>query len=198
MSEIIRRSVVLNNHFDCIRMITNKAYPTMPQTMKNFMSVDDLFQDCVLELRLKVHKYDASRSRFVTFIYLVLRSYLNRQRDRYGRQKRSGTIVEFDSTVHGVRVAKQVEDENTDEAVRLFLEVYSYLSPRLQTEVRKWFFTRFSHTHNRMAHARTFVVFRRIAHHHGLTEQHCLIIMFDKAVQLRIKRQICTCVRRYI
>ena len=113
MPEIIRRSVVLDNHFDCIRKITNKAFPSMPQAMKDFMSVDDLFHDCIVELRLKAHKYDATRSRFVTFIYLVLRSYLNRQRDRYGRQKRSGSTVEFDSTIHGLDVTKRMDIVNT-------------------------------------------------------------------------------------
>ncbi|KKL59972.1 hypothetical protein LCGC14_2209980 [marine sediment metagenome] len=195
MENAIRRSVLIQNHFNAIRLITNKAWPSMPLEMKSHASVDDLFNDCIVELRKKLYKYDARRGRPVTFIYLVLRSYLNRQRDFYARQKRHVNLVRLDDAEE--LMARKIFNVNTDEAERLFLEVYATLNIRLQGEVREWFFLRSERFCRKAAKQQTFVVFRRIAKQHGLTEQHCLTVMADEGVQIRLKRKLCTLIRRY-
>ena len=198
---MIRRGILLQNHFECVRMIASKAWPSMPKEFKAFMSEDDLFQDCILELRMKMHKYDASRSKPVTFIYLVLRSYLSRQRGWYERKKRSAVRVnDYDvDMIQDAHIAREVEGVSEDEAIRLFFDVHERLSRRLQAEVCRWFFSSFSAANIRSDNARMFTVFRRMAQHVGLTQKHCLLILTDKTVQVRISRQLCTLsARRYI
>jgi len=194
MKNEIRRGVLLQNHFPAIRLIANKAWPTMPQEVKAYTSVDDLFQDCIVELRTKLSNYDACRSRPVTFIYLVLNSFISKQRELYVRKKRRVNTVSLDDA--GELAAKKISNVDTDEAERLFLEVYHTLSIRLQGKVRQWFFSEVTKV-CRSANTQSLVVFRRIAKQHGLTERHCLAVMSDVGVQLRIRRKICTLVRRY-
>ncbi len=197
---MMRRGVLLQNHFECIRMIAGKAWPSMPKEFKAFTSEDDLFQDCILELRTKMHKYDASRSKPVTFIYLVLHSYLGRRRGWYERKKRSAVrLDDYDvSKLHDVHISREVEGVSADEAIRLFFDVHERLSRRLQAEVCRWFFSSFSAANIRSDNARMFTVFRRTAQHVGLTQKHCLLILTDKTVQLKISRQLCTLsARRY-
>ncbi len=194
MQNEIRRGVLLQNHFPAIRLIANKAWPTMPQEMKSYTSVDDLFQDCIVELRTKLPNYDACRSRPVTFIYLVLNSFISKQRELYVRKKRRVNTVSLDDV--GELAAKKILNVDTNEAERLFLEVYHTLSNRLQGEVRKWFFAKVPVV-RKSANTQTFIVFRRIAKQHGLTERHCLAVMSDVRIQLRLRRKLCTLVRRY-
>jgi len=197
---MIRRGILLENHFDCVRMIASKAWPSMPKEFKSFTSADDLFQDCILELRTKIHKYDASRSKPVTFIYLVLQSYLSRQRGWYERKKRSSVRVhDYDvGTITDGHIASEVEGVSEDEAIRLFLDAYELLSPRLQAEACHWFFSSFSRVYMRSENARMFIVFRRVARLVGLTSKHCLLLMTNKSVKIRLSRQLCTLsARRY-
>lgn len=192
----IRRVHLLENHIKAVWENVNKRFHRLPASAQAIMSREDLFQECMLELQRKRYRYyDARRGKFVTFVYVVVQRYIERQRQYHSRKKRQHTDVEYDSLAHG---KKTFDDERIceSEAVQSFVKVWKKLDQKLRLEVQSWFLAVGPPRRRKLPNSRSYIVFRRKAKHYGLTPEHCMSIMTNFAVRTKIKRQVLTCTAR--
>ncbi len=132
------RLVLLDNHLPAIRAIVYKRYNTLPKRVRSRFTSEDLVHDCVAVVRLKQPNFDPARSKFVTFVYLVVHTYLSKRLQYEQRGCRYAVEVSIDklqrSTHGGV-----MNDIDMMDAQRRFMRMYALLGARLRCLCRRWF-----------------------------------------------------------
>ncbi len=90
------RLVLLDNHIPAIRAIAYKWYNRLPKQVRRRFTSQDLVHDCVAVVRWKQQNFDPERSKFVTFVYLVVYTYLSKRLQYEQRGCRYAVEVSLD------------------------------------------------------------------------------------------------------
>ena len=132
------RVVLLDNHLSAIRAIVYKRYNTLPLRVRSRFTSEDLVHDCVAVVRLRQQNFDPARSKFITFVYLVVHTYLSKRLQYEQRACRYAVEVSIDK-VHCSTNGGVMNDVDLMDASRRFMRMYALLSSRLRCLCRRWF-----------------------------------------------------------
>ncbi len=132
----LRRVVVIDNHYPLIWSLASKSHKGLPLQLRNAFSAEDLYQESIAQVRMKLCYYDARKSAPVTFIHHVVTRGLQRWFQFQTRQQRDITKEsEFEMEKHSPTIRDTTQPF---EVVETFISVYKACRADLRVHIKAW------------------------------------------------------------